>query len=261
MELLRLEDVSKHFGAVRAVDHANLVIGVGEVVGIVGDNAAGKSTLMKIISGVYTPDTGRYLLESRLVHLEGPQDARQHGIEMVYQDFALLDNLDIRTNIFLGREPIRRVLGVIPVIDRRSMTAQSEEILRTALELDVASVREKVARLSGGQRQGVAIARALLFKPRLLIMDEPTASLSVAKIDRVLDVIHHLKAIGVALVIISHRLQEVFAVADRIVVMRHGTNVASLAPSETTIEEVIAYMIGGKGALGNEDGTSGHGAA
>lgn len=248
-ELLRLEDVTKSFGGVKALDKVCFRVAAGEVVGVVGDNGAGKSTLMKIISGVYEPDSGRYLVGGNPIRLARPEDARQYGIEMVYQDFALLDNLDVKANIFLGREPTRKLCGLLPRIDRRKMAAQSETMLRNTLELDIKSVHDKVRLLSGGQRQGVAIARALLFDPKVLILDEPTASLSIHKVGKVLDLIARLKALGVAVIVISHRLQEVFAAADRVVVLRQGRDVADLAIGGTCMEEVISFMIGSKGQV------------
>jgi simple sugar transport system ATP-binding protein len=245
-ELLRLEQISKHFGGVTALDQANFYLAPSEIVGVVGDNGAGKSSLMKILSGVYIPDSGQYLVAGQPVSMKHPDEARQYGIEMVYQDFALIDTLDVKANIFLGREPIKKLFGVVPIIDRKTVISQSEDILRGNLELDISSIHEKVERLSGGQRQGVAIARTLLFNPKVLILDEPTASLSVHKIEKVLDIIRRLKSIGVAVIIISHRLQEIFEVADRVVVMRHGRDVANLNISETSMQEVIAYMVGGK---------------
>lgn len=243
--ILELKKIIKRFGAVQALDEADFYIKEGEVVGVVGDNGAGKSTLMKVISGVYKPDGGKYLFKGKETHLESSHDASRLGIEMVFQDFALLDNLDIKTNIFLGREPVKNYLGgLLPRIDRKIMAKKSQEILHDTLNLEIASVHDLVSKLSGGQRQGVAIGRALLFKPSILILDEPTASLSVDKISKVLDLIHRLKVVGVSVIIISHRLQEILAVTDRIVVMYRGRSIANLITSETDMDEVVSYMVG-----------------
>ncbi|HEX2864468.1 MAG TPA: ATP-binding cassette domain-containing protein [Deinococcales bacterium] len=245
--LLELHGITKHFGPVEALSGADFSILPGEVVGLVGDNGAGKSTLMKVINGVYPPDAGSMKMRGQPVRFHSPVDASDRGIEMVFQDFALVDNLDVKANIFLGREPVRRYLGgLVNTVDRRAMAQKTEQILRGTLNLEIPSVHEKVAALSGGQRQGVAIGRALLFQPSLLILDEPTASLSVDKIDKVLKLIARLKEIGVAVILITHRLQEIFTVSDRIVVMYRGRAVANLRTADTNLAAVVGHMIGGE---------------
>lgn len=245
MNIIELKNINKQFGAVQALDGADFYIQEGEVVGVVGDNGAGKSTLVKVISGVYKPDGGEYFFKGEKVHLESPRDASRLGIEMVFQDFALLDNLDIKTNIFLGREPVKTYLGgMLSYVDRKTMTQKSQKILCDTLNLDILSVHDLVSTLSGGQRQGVAIGRALLFNPSVLILDEPTASLSVDKISKVLTLIRRLQEVGVSVIIISHRLQEILAVTNRIVVMYRGRSIANLNTSQTTMDEVVSYMVG-----------------
>ena len=245
-EILHLENVVKRFGGVTALENANFRLDEGEIVGVVGDNGAGKSSLMKIMSGVYVIDTGRYVINGKELKVESTEDVRRFGIEMVYQDFALINTLDVKTNIFLGREPIKRILGLIPRIDKAKMARESHRILKESLELDVDNVHMKVEKLSGGQRQGIAIARTLLFNPRVLILDEPTASLSLQKVVKVLELIKRLKTIGVAAILISHKLEEVFEVCDRVVVLYHGRTVADLRTAETNRDEVALIMINGR---------------
>ncbi len=213
--LVQMRGIRKIFGAVKALDGADLAIERGEVLGLVGDNAAGKSTLMKVLSGAYLADGGTVHVEGAERDIHSVEDARVLGIEMVYQDLALADNLDVTANIFMGRERGRLFL------DERSMEAEARRLLER-LEIDIADVRQLVQTLSGGQRQAVAIGRAMAFDARLVILDEPTASLSPEAAEHVLDLVRTLKAHGVAVIIINHRTDEVRRVADRIVTMRHG---------------------------------------
>jgi ABC-type sugar transport system ATPase subunit len=218
------------------------------VLGLVGDNAAGKSTLMKVLSGAYIPDEGEIFIEGEKVNFSNPMDARRQGIEMVYQDYALANNLDVAGNVFLGREVVRLKIGPLGVMDYRQMEQDTKSLLNR-LKIDIASVRQKVERLSGGQRQAVAIARATAFDAKVIIMDEPTAALSVAAIDKVLDLIRELKAVGASIIIISHRLEDIYRVSDRMIVLRHGRKVSD-KPVEGDIhdfrERVVAYMIGAR---------------
>jgi ABC-type sugar transport system ATPase subunit len=241
--LIEMRAISKTFGAVIALRRVDLRIERGEVLGLVGDNAAGKSTLMKILSGAYTPDSGEILLEGLQVQFDGPIAARTAGIEMIYQDFALVPQLSVTQNIFLGRERVRRCLGVA-TLDRREMDAAAEAMF-AKLGLRVASVTTPVRELSGGQQQAVAIARATGFDARLVIMDEPTANLGASAIAKVRETISRLKAIGVAVIIISHRLEDVFTVGDRIVVMKHGHVVGNRAVSDTATEEIVHMIVAG----------------
>lgn len=216
MNFVEMMSIHKTFGAVRALDGANLNIGIGQIVGLVGDNAAGKSTLMKVLSGAYRKDSGTIRVSGRPVKIHGPEDARQLGIEMIYQDLALADNLDVAANIFMGRELTRG-----PFLDRARMTTQTDNLI-TRLGINIDNPRQLVATLSGGQRQSVAIARAMAFNAQLVIMDEPTASLSPSASEHVLEIILQLKERDVSVVYISHKLDEVNRIADRVVQMSHG---------------------------------------
>lgn len=246
--VVEMRNIKKNFGAVQALRGVDLLLRHNEVLGLVGDNAAGKSTLMKVLSGAYIPDEGEIYIEGNKVHFSNPMDARRQGIEMVYQDYALANNLDIAANVFLGREAVQLKLGPISVLDYRQMEQETKSLI-SRLKIDIPSVRQKVERLSGGQRQAVAIARATAFDAKVIIMDEPTAALSVAAIDKVLDLIRELKAQGASIIIISHRLEDVYRVSDRMIVLRQGRKVSD-TPVEGDIHEfrerVVAYMIGAR---------------
>lgn len=241
--LVEMSDISKAFGAVQALRHVSLTVQHGEVLGVVGDNAAGKSTLMKILSGAYQPDRGKILVEGREVTFSSPHDARDLGIEMIYQDFALVPQLDVTENIFLGKERLWSWLG-LPRLDRASMDTRARELFQQ-LGLAVPSVRSKVRELSGGQQQAVAIARATGFDAKLVIMDEPTANLGATAIEKVRQSIRNLKAHGVSLVIVSHWLEDLFAVADRVVVLKHGHVVGERPMSETDHDEILEMIVAG----------------
>lgn len=245
--LIAMKSVQKSFGAVHSLKGVDLDVMPGETFGLLGDNGAGKSTLMKVLTGVHQPDAGVIELDGRPVTFESPADSRRAGIEMIYQDFALADNLDVRANIFLGREPRKQILGpLLQVIDNKTAERESKRVLG---QLDIAiNPRLKVRRLSGGERQAVAIGRALAFDARLIIMDEPTASLSVAKVDKLIEITGRLKELGIAIIIITHRLDEAFAVADRVAVMRLGSVVGRFSTSEVT-ESQVAHLIS-HGSLG-----------
>ncbi len=246
--IVEMRGIRKSFGAVQALRGVDLTLGHNEVLGLVGDNAAGKSTLMKILSGAYLPDEGEIFIEGQRAHIRQPEDSRRLGIEMVYQDFALANNLDVAANVFLGREIVRLNLGPIKVMDQRRMAQESRRLMER-LRIDIASVRLKVENLSGGQRQAVAIGRATAFNAKIIIMDEPTAALSVAAIDKVLDLIRQLKEQGASIIIISHRLEDIYRVSDRVMVMRQGRKVADL-PVMGDIhdfrERVVTYMVGAR---------------
>ena len=246
--VVEMRNIKKTFAAVQALKGVDLVLHHGEVLGLVGDNAAGKSTLMKVLSGAYIPDEGDILIEGENAHLTDPLHARRLGIEMVYQDLALANNLDVTANVFLGREAVSTQLGPFGVMDSRRMEQESQRLLER-LKIDIPSVRQLVERLSGGQRQAVAIARATAFDSKVIIMDEPTAALSVAAISKVLDLVRELKAQGASIIIISHRLEDIYSVSDRLMVMRQGRKVRD-APITESIddfrERVVAYMIGAR---------------
>jgi len=240
--LVRLHKISKAFGAVQALHEAELILWPSEVLGLVGDNAAGKSTLMKVLTGVHQPDAGEILLEGRQVTFQSPRDSRALGIEMIYQNLALAQNLDVIANVFLGREH-RRGFGFLRWLDEPRMEVETRELL-DRLRINIASVRTNVERMSGGQQQAIAIARAVAFQARVVIMDEPTASLAVKEVGKVLDIIASLRARGVSVILISHRLQDVFTVADRIMVLRTGRRVADLRIGDTSMDEVVRYIVG-----------------
>lgn len=246
--VVEMRNIKKNFAAVQALRGVDLVLKRNEVLGLLGDNAAGKSTLMKVLSGAYIPDEGEILIDGEKVHFTNPFHARQLGIEMVYQDLALANNLDVTANVFMGREVVGKRFGTVGVMDSHHMEQETIRLL-DRLKIDIPSVRLLVERLSGGQRQAVAIARATAFNSKVTIMDEPTAALSVAAITKVLDLVRELKAQGASIIIISHRLEDVYQVSDRIVVLRHGRKVAD-APTTGDIDEfrerVVAYMIGAR---------------
>jgi simple sugar transport system ATP-binding protein len=246
--IVEMVNIQKNFGAVQALRSVALTLHHGEVLGLVGDNAAGKSTLMKVLSGAYTPDAGQILIESCKVHITNPEESRRLGIEMVYQDYALADNLDVSANVFLGRELVKWRLGPIGMMDKKSMAEQSKSLMNR-LRIDIDSVQLKVENLSGGQRQAVAIGRATAFDAKVIIMDEPTAALSVAAISKVLDLIKELKSLGSSIIMISHRLEDIYEVSDRVIVLRQGRKVAD-CPVAGDIREfrerIVSYMIGAR---------------
>ena len=242
--LLEVRNLSKSFGPVQALADLTMAVHAGEVVALAGDNGAGKTTLIKAISGVYRPSAGEILLEGQPVHFASPQEAREKGIETIYQDLALADNLTIGGNIFLGREPMRRAFGFLPVLDRKRM-AEAAKATMALLDFHVSRLDAPVSNFSGGQRQAVAIGRAVYWNARILIMDEPTAALGVPEQRKVISLIKQLKAQGRGVIFISHNLQDIFAVADRIVVLRRGVQAGERQISETSHDEVVRLMVGG----------------
>ena len=244
MRLLQLEDVRKSFGPVQALAGVTFAIDAGEVVGLVGDNGAGKSTLMKTVTGVHTPDGGTIRLNGTLLNGREPGEIRALGVEMIYQDLALARMQDVASNIFLGREPTRRLFGTpIRMIDRARIEREATAMIRK-LGARLPSVNYIVGQLSGGQQQSVAIARALTFNPKLVIMDEPTAALAVREVEHVLDLIRELKRQNIAVILISHRLNDVFAVCDRIIALRQGQVVADQPIAQTSMNQVVAHIVG-----------------
>jgi D-xylose transport system ATP-binding protein len=245
--LLQIQHLSKNFGGVTALNDVALKVASGEVVGLVGDNGAGKSTLIKVISGVLRPDGGSMRVGGRDVMIHSPKDAALLGIQTVYQDLALCDNLDVVANMFLGNE---QVSGIGPFHLRRLSEVQMEhrarESLRSLKITTLPSLRVPVGSLSGGQRQAIAIARAVSRAARLLLLDEPTAALGVAQAETVRRLIGALKSRGIAVVLISHNLEDVFATADRIEVLRLGRNAGSYPAARTTPHEVVAAITGGQ---------------
>jgi ABC-type sugar transport system ATPase subunit len=294
--LLRAVNLTKRFGGLTAVDDVSFDVNPGEVIGLVGDNGAGKSTFIKMISGVYQPDGGEIYFEGKKVNFVDPRDARDQGIETIYQDLALAENLDVGSNIFLGREIKKRgisenlsriiisvifalplaalmawtgwqfykipglLLGLIlgltfgfvlgwlfgsitQVVDRRKMIGESAKALKR-LDIEIPSFTQQVRNLSGGQRQSVAIARSIYWNARVMIMDEPTAALGVSEQRKVLSLVRTLASQGVPVIIISHNMQDVFAVADRIVILRRGKKVGEQVAAETTPDKIVSLMVG-----------------
>ncbi|AZO01136.1 sugar ABC transporter ATP-binding protein [Mesorhizobium sp. M9A.F.Ca.ET.002.03.1.2] len=242
--LLEVRHLSKHFGAVRALNDFSMVVRPGEVVALAGDNGAGKTTLIKAISGVFQPTGGEILLRGQPVTFATPHEAREKGIETIYQDLALADNLSIGANIFLGREPMRKAFGFLPVLDREAMAVAAKQTMGR-LDFHVSRLNAPVSNFSGGQRQAVAIGRAVYWDAQILIMDEPTAALGVPEQRKVISLIHQLKAQGRGVIFISHNLQDIFAVSDRIVVLRRGVQAGERKISQTNHDEVVKLMVGG----------------
>jgi ABC-type sugar transport system ATPase subunit len=242
--VLQVRGASIRFGGVEALRNVDFEVRPGEVVALAGDNGAGKSTLIKVISGVYVPSAGEVRFLGELAPAGDPQGVRARGIETIYQDLALADNLDVGSNIFLGREPMKRVLG-LPVIDRARMAAVAREVLdRLDIHIPDKKLTGPVRMLSGGQRQAIAIGRAIYWNARLLIMDEPTAALGVPEQRKVMELIRGLKSQGVAVILVSHNLHDIFGVADRIVVMRRGEMVGERATQLTDGDEIVRMMVG-----------------
>jgi D-xylose transport system ATP-binding protein len=237
--LLELNKISKRFGGVQALTDVDFSAERHQVTALVGDNGAGKSTLVKIISGIVAADSGTYRFEDRIVRVDSPRAAGALGIATIYQDLALADNLDVVANLFLGHEEV----GGVGLLDETDMERQAAKVL-TGLAVRIPSVRTQVASLSGGQRQSVAIARSMLGEPTVVVLDEPTAALGVAQTAQVLDLIRRLREQGLAVVVISHNLADVFAIADVIVVLRLGRQVAVLDAKQTNSEEVVAAITG-----------------
>lgn len=259
--VLELEGISKRFGAVQALTDVDFRVDAGEVVALVGDNGAGKSTLIKAIAGVNTADEGEFRFEGQKVSISSPQDSSNLGIATVYQDLALCDNLDVAANLYLGRERFYKgPLRWLWAVDDTGMEKRARELI-SSLSSRIPSVTTPVASLSGGQRQIVAIARSLLGEPKLVMLDEPTAALGVAQTEQVLELIMELKRRGLAVVVISHNLADVFQVADRITVLRLGRNAGDYSASDSTREQVIGAITGALGPTVPADAPNGGPAA
>ncbi len=243
--LLEARGLSKHYGTIRAVEGIDLTIGRGEIVAIVGDNGAGKTTLIKMLSGAIVPDAGEILVEGSVVRIHDPLEARALGIETIYQDLALLPNLDVTTNLYLGREQkVDGPLGLLGVMARRRMRGEAREHL-DQLHIQIPNISgTPVESLSGGQRQSVAIARAIVWASKLVIMDEPTAALGVAQSRAVLDLVRRVRERGTSVVIISHILPHVLELADRVIVLRHGLKVAEIPAEGVTQDRLISLIVG-----------------
>ena len=241
MSLLEVRSVSMSFGAIRAVNDLSFDVNQGEVVGLMGDNGAGKSTIVKLIAGNFPPTEGEIAVDGQICHFHKPIEARAKGIEVVYQDLALADNLTAAQNVFLGRE-LKKGMWPFNILDKQAMIERSEELFGE-LKSETRP-RDIVKKMSGGQRQAVAIARTRLSNAKLVLMDEPTAAISVRQVAEVLELIRRLKSQGVAVMLISHRMPDVFAVCDRIIVMRRGAKVADKFTAETSPEEITGLITG-----------------
>ena len=241
--ILEVREISKRFGGVHALEKVSLDLQAGEVLALAGDNGAGKSTLIKTISGVHKPDEGVISYDGNPVTFENPQQARDHGIETIYQDLALADNLDAGANVFLGREVMKRILG-LPVVDRKRMRTEAAQTLKV-LDILIDRLDLPLRSMSGGQRQAVAIGRAIHWKAKVLIMDEPTAALGVPEQRKVKALVRSLKQSGVGVIFISHNLGDIFEVCDRIVVLRRGIVAGKRSISNTNPDEIVRLMVGG----------------
>jgi ABC-type sugar transport system ATPase subunit len=241
--ILAVDNLVKRFGGLTAVDHVSIEVNQGEAVAIVGDNGAGKSTLIKMVSGVYHPNAGEIYFQGKRIHISRPSEGRAMGIETIYQDLALAGNLNVGANVFLGREIKKRLLGLVPVLDEKAMFQASKEALG-ALDVHIPSFNIKIDKLSGGQRQAVAIARAIYWNAKLLILDEPTNNLGVVEQSKVIELIHRLRDQGVSIILISHTMPDVFAISDRIVILRRGRKVGEKRTVETNSEEIVQYIMG-----------------
>lgn len=239
---VRMQGIAKRFGSIEALRGVDLQLAPGEVLGLVGDNAAGKSTLTKILAGALEPDEGTIEVDGLALRFASPADARARKIEMVYQDLSLCDTVDVAGNLFLGREPVRPLLG-LRLLDKPRMLRDARAIL-AGLDIRIGNLKSLVGGLSGGQRQSVAIARASAFEPKVLIMDEPTSALAVAEVEAVLRLIRTVKDRGVGVILITHRLQDLFRVCDRIMVLYEGRKVAERRVDETNLEDLVQLIVG-----------------
>jgi len=245
--ILEVNTISKRFGGVKALDRVSIKLNEGEVLALAGDNGAGKSTLIKIISGVYTSDEGEISFNGRKILNNNPNYSRNLGIETIYQDLALADNLDVPSNIFLGREPIKKSLKFLHRLDRNFMYEQSVDVLESLkIEIPKSSLTHPVASLSGGQRQAIAISRAIYWNAKILIMDEPTAALGVPEQRKVLELIDTLKKSSIGIIFISHNLNDIFSASDSICVLRQGKKVCEKMISQTNKDEIVSYMVRGE---------------
>jgi D-xylose transport system ATP-binding protein len=252
--ILELKGISKRFGAVQALKDVDFEVFTEEVVGLVGDNGAGKSTLIKCISGINTIDAGEIRFEGKPVTITGPQDVARLGIETVYQDLALCDNLDVVANLFLGREQTETLaLGLVKPLNELTMEKRSIDVLR-GLSVSIPSVRTLIASLSGGQRQSVAVARTVMWNSKVVLLDEPTAALGVVQSRQVLDLIKRLKEKGLGVVVISHNLADIFEVVDRIIVLRLGRRVGAFEAKNTRREQVVSAITGAEFGEAEEEG-------
>ena len=242
--LVEMRGIGKRFGRITALEGVDLEIRDGEIMGLVGDNGAGKSTLVKTLVGIHKPDDGEIRIHGDPVTIDSPKEAQSYGIATVYQDLALVDQLSVDANIFLGRVKTRKVAGLIPVIDWNGMREEAKTTLQDRLDFDV-PIDSKVEFLSGGERQAVAIGRALITEPDLIILDEPTSALSTDAAQRVIDLVKTLRDEGISVLLISHSLEEIFSLTDRITVLHSGERVGTVSSADVTEDEVVEMMIAG----------------
>lgn len=245
---VEMKGICKRFGGVHALKDVNLELQRGEIMGIVGDNGAGKSTLMKILSGAYQADEGEIYISGQKVEIQNPLDSFRLGISMIYQDLALFNNLDVTRNIFVGRELVRGPLGIF--LDKKSMYQKAENLIQE-LRVDIKSPKLNVASMSGGQRQMVACARAIAFQSKILIMDEPTAALGVTEANKLLGLIRNLKELGLSILLITQRIPDILAIADRVFVLKGGQRQDVLEVSKVTLDDVVTMIV--KGKTGNRN--------
>jgi ABC-type sugar transport system ATPase subunit len=241
--IVEMREISKSFGGVQALSGVDLELRAGEIMGIVGDNGAGKSTLMKILAGAYLPDEGEIYVDGKRADIKTPQDAFRLGIGMIYQDLALFNNLDVARNIYVGRDLTRGPLRLF--LDKRRMVENAQRLIRD-LRVDIKSPRMNVARMSGGQRQMVACARAIAFESKILIMDEPTAALGVTEANKLLALIRHLKGMGISILLITQRIPDILAIADRVFVLKGGRRQDILDVGEVTLDDVVTLIVKGR---------------
>jgi D-xylose transport system ATP-binding protein len=255
--ILEMKGISKRYGAVQALSEVDFEVYPGEVVGLVGDNGAGKSTLVKIVAGTHPPDSGHYIFEGREVTVNNPREASLLGIQTVYQDLALCDNLDVVANLYLGREEMQSgVPGVYQTMDEIAMESHAHKFI-SELHVTIPSIRTRISALSGGQRQSVAVARAVMWNSKVVLLDEPTAALGVEQTHQVKELIVHLREQGLGVVVISHNLADIFDVSDRIVVLRLGKRVATYQTHVANPEQVVASITGAVFGAGGGESSSG----
>ncbi len=246
--VVEMKGICKSFGGVQALKSVDLELRRGEIMGMVGDNGAGKSTLMKVLSGAHLADEGEIFIDGQKAHIRNPQDAFNLGIGMIYQDLALFNNLDVARNIFVGRELVHGPLGLL--LDKKSMYSKAEALIRD-LRVDIQSPKLNVARMSGGQRQMIACARAIAFDSKILIMDEPTAALGVTEANKLLSLIKNLKTMGLSILLITQRIPDILAIADRVFVLKGGQRQDILEVSQVTLDDVVTMIVKGKARNGN----------
>lgn len=247
--IVEMKGICKSFGGVQALNHVDLELRRGEIMGLVGDNGAGKSTLMKVLSGAYLADEGEIYINGQKAHIHNPQDAFNLGIGMIYQDLALFNNLDVARNIFIGRELVRGPFNFL--VDKQKMYKRAEEVIRE-LRVDIKSPRMNVARMSGGQRQMVACARAIAFQSKVLIMDEPTAALGVTEANKLLGLIRNMKDMGLSILLITQRIPDILAIADRVFVLKGGQRQDILEVGKVTLDDIVTMIVKGKEHNGNQ---------